>query len=444
MTDSPQTIVPLEQVEENLVKLTLTIDPADFEKGLQHSYLKNRNKIMMPGFRKGRAPRKMIEVQYGKEFFYEDALDFVFPDAYKAAIKQHDLDVVSTPQADIDIQDDKVLIHVEVYTRPLAEIDGYKGLKYIDPDREVTEEEVNAEFDREREKNSRITTIADRAAIDGDIAVIDFEGFIDDEPFAGGKGENFELTLGSNSFIDTFEAQIVGKSPGDAFDVNVTFPDEYHAEELAGQPAVFKVTLHEIKQKELPEADDDFAQEVSEFDTFAEYAASIRQNISDRKNESAEVDIENQLVKTLSEMIEVNIPAPMLDMETDRILRDFANRVQSQGFDFGRYMQMMNTDLNGMRGLYKEQARQTLMCRLAVEAVARKENVEVSDDDYNAELDRLAEMYGIERERLAETIGEDEKDGIIADLKVKKAVEIVRAAAVAGEAEEVAEEENAG
>jgi len=440
MTDSPQTMVPLEQVEENLVKLTLTIDPADFEEGLQHSYLKNRNKITMPGFRKGRAPRKMIEVQYGKEFFYEDALDFVFPKAYQAAVKLHELDVVSSPEVDIDVQDDKVLIYVEVHTRPLAEIDGYMGLKYTDPDRDVTDEEVKAEIDKEREKNARITTIEDRAAIDGDIAVIDFEGFIDDEPFAGGKGENFELTLGSGSFIDTFEEQIVGKSTGDEFDVNVTFPEEYHAEEFAGKPAIFKVKLHEIKHKELPAADNDFAQEVSEFDTYSEYEASISQGIADRKNEAAETAIENELVKTLSEMVQVNIPVPMLNHETDRMLRDFANRVQAQGLDFGRYMQMMNTDLAGMRDMHKEQARHNLLCRLAVEAVARKEGIEISDDEYSAEVDRMAALYGIEREHF----GDDEKDAIIADMKVKKAVAIVRAAAIAGKVEEVADEGNAG
>ena len=431
MSESPQTMAPLEQIGENLVKLTLSIEPSRFEEGLHHAYLKNRNQITMPGFRKGRAPRKMIEAQYGKEFFYEDALDFVFPQAYEAAIKQHNLEVVSAPQVDIEEKDGGVLIFVEVYTKPQVEIEDYTGITYKEPQREATDEEVDAEIDKDKEKNARIITITDRRAESGDLVIIDFEGFVDDVPFPGGKGENFELALGSKSFIDTFEEQIVGKNTGDNFDVNVTFPKEYHAPELAGKPAVFKVKLHEIKHKELPAADDDFAQEVSEFDTLAEYKDSIKQKISKQKSDAAEIDIENQIIKALSEKITVNIPKPMVEAEVNRMLRDFASRVQSQGMDFSRYLQMMGMDVANLRMMYQEQASNSVLSRLAIEAVVKKEAIDVSEDEYNKEIDRLAELYSIEKEKLLESIGPDEADALKDDLKAKKAVDLVKAAAIA-------------
>jgi len=430
MSESLQ-VVPLEHIEENLVKLTLTIEPKRFEEGLNHAYMKNRHKVALPGFRKGRAPRKMIEVQYGKGFFYEDALDFVFPEAYEDAIKQHNLDVVSAPQVDIEEKDGQAIIYVEVYTKPQVDIEDYTGITYTKPDVQVTDEEIDAEVEKDREKNARIAAVDGRPAEDGDIVIIDFEGFIDDEPFPGGKGESFELALGSKSFIDTFEEQIVGKNIGDKFDVAVNFPEEYHAEELAGKPAVFKVALHEIKHKELPAADDDFAQEVSEFDTLAEYKDDIRQKIGKQKEAAADSEIENQLLKDLSERISVNIPKPMIDAEVDRMLREFAGRVQSQGIDFGRYMQMTGMDVNGLRTMYQEPALANVQSRLAIEAVVRKADIEVSDDEYSQEIDRLAELYSIEREKLVESIGTDEANALKEDLKAKKAFDLVKSSAIA-------------
>ncbi|MCL2377407.1 MAG: trigger factor [Defluviitaleaceae bacterium] len=445
MSDSTQKSALLEQLEENLVKLTLTIEAAPFEDALNRAYLKNRGKISLPGFRKGRAPRKMIEMQFGKEVFYEDALDFAFPDAFEAAIKEHGLDVVSAPSVDIEGgEDGGAIIYAEVYTKPVVEIEDYAGIEYTQPDVEVADEEVNAEIDREREKNSRIHSVTDRAAEDSDIVVIDFEGFVDDVAFPGGSAEKFELTLGSKSFIPGFEDQIIGKNIGDAFDVDVTFPEEYHAEELAGKPAVFKVVLHEIKHKEVPEADDSFAQEVSEFDTLDEYKADIKAKIAKRKADMADRDIENQLLKGLSERISLDVPKPMIDTESDRILRDFANRVQSQGMDFGRYMEMMGMDVNGLRAMYAEQAKQNVLSRLALEAIIKKEGLEASEEEYEQELDRLSEAYSIEKDKLVETIGEDEKEAIKEDVKAKKALDMIKAAAVAVEKkdEEEASEEN--
>jgi len=432
---SSDTKAPLAQIDENFVKLTLTIEPARFQEGLNAAYMKNRNKISMPGFRKGKAPRKMIEMQYGKEIFYEDALDFVFPDAYEAAVKEHNLDVVSQPSVDIEAADDgSAVVTVEVYTKPVVDIEDYSGITYVMPNSEVTDAEIDAELERERQKNARVITVTDRAVMDGDIAVIDFEGFVDGEAFSGGKGENFELTIGSKSFIDNFEDQIIGHITGDAFDVNVNFPEEYHASELAGKPAVFKIVLHEIRQRELPEINDDFAQEISEFDTIQELKGDIKKRIEDQKAQAADMEIENQVFTGLAGRIEANIPQPMIDSESNRLLRDFAERIQSQGMDFGRYMQMMGMDPSAMRGMYQEQAKQNVLSRLAIEAVVRKEGIEVNDEEYEQEINRLVELYKAPKDKFVESIGEDEGQAIREDLKAKKAFDMIRAVAVAVEA----------
>jgi len=442
MADSTKTAATLEQIEENLVKLTLHIEPAVFEKALQQSYLKNRGKIALPGFRKGRAPRKMIEMQFGKEVFYEDALDIVFPDAYDAALKEHDLDVVSAPEVDIDsVNDSGATLTVEVHTKPQIEAPDYTSLTYVQPDVSISDDEVNAEVDREREQNARIHSIDDRPAQDGDIVTIDFEGFTDDVPFPGGAAEGFELVLGSGSFIPGFEDQIIGKNLDDAFDVNVTFPEEYHAEDLAGKAAVFKVTLHEIQHKEVPEADDDFAQEISEFDTLAEYKEDIKSKISKRKAEEADRAIENRLLSKLAERVEPSIPQPMLDYEIDRIIRDMASRMQAQGMHIGQYMQMMGLDPAGMRDMYADNARENIKIRLALEAIVKKEGFDATDEEYDQELTRLAEQYHMERATLEESIGEDEAAAIKQDVKAKKAIDLIRAAAVEVEEEEESTEE---
>jgi trigger factor len=431
MSESTKSVSTLEKIEENLVKLTLNIEPAAFEKALNQAYLKNRGKISLPGFRKGRAPRKMIEMQFGKEVFYEDALDFAFPDAYEAALKEHDLDVVSAPEVDIQRADDgSAIIVAEVHTKPHVEIEDYTGLTYTRPDIAATDEEINGEVDRNREQNARIHIIEDRPAADGDTVTIDFEGFTDGEPFPGGAAQDFRLVLGSGSFIPGFEDQIIGKNPDDAFDVNVTFPEEYHSEDLAGKDAVFKVILHEIQLKEIPEADDDFAQEVSEFDTLDEFKDDIKSKILEQKTADAERQIENQLVAGLAKRMDVNIPQPMLDQENQRLMRDFADRVQSQGMHFGQYLQMMGMDVNGLRDMYKDQAREHVLIRLGLEAIVKQEDIEVGDEEYDQELTRLAELHRMERAALEESIGEDEAEAIRQDLKSRKAIDLIRAAAV--------------
>jgi len=445
MADSTKTPSTLEQIEENLVKLTLNIDPSSFEKALNQAYLKNRGKIALPGFRKGRAPRKMIEMQFGKEVFYEDALEIVFPDVYEAALKEHGLDVVSAPEVDIQEADGGAIITAEVHTKPQVDAPDYNGITYTQPDITITDEEVNAEVDRNREANARIHAIDDRPAQDGDIVNIDFEGFADGIAFPGGAAEGFELVLGSGSFIPGFEDQIIGKNLDDVFDVDVTFPEEYHAEDLAGKAAIFKVTLHDIQHKEIPEADDDFAQEVSEFDTLDEYKADIKSKILEHKQTDADRIIENQLLSGLAKRVSANIPQPMLDQENERLMRDFANRVQGQGMHFGQYMQMMGMDINGLRNMYADQARENVLIRLALEAIIKKEGLETSDEEYDEELTRLAEMHRMEKATLLESVNEDEADAIKQDVKAKKAIDMIRAVAVEvepTEEEEGKEEEN--
>jgi len=421
----------LEQIEENLVKLTLNIEPTHFEEALHRAYLKNRGEISLPGFRKGRAPRKMIEMQFGKEVFYEDALDFMFPDAFEAAVAEHNLDVVSSPKVEIKESEGGAIIHAEVYTKPHVEVEDYTGITYAQPDTEVTDDEINREVEREREKNARIHSVTDRAVQDGDIAVIDFKGFIDGKPFDGGDAEDLELQIGSGSFIDGFEDQLIGKNIGDEFDVNVTFPEEYHAEKLAGKPAVFEVYLHDIKLKELPDIDDEFAQEVSEFDTLEEYKDDIKLNIARQKAAFADREVESQILKGLSERISTNIPQPMIDFETDRLIREFANRIRSQGMDFGRYMEVTGMSIQDLRAMYAEQATGNILIRLAVESIVKQEDFKVSDEEFDKELTRLAEVYDIEKDKLMETVGENEAAAINEDIKAQKAIEKIKAAAVA-------------
>jgi len=422
----------IERLENHQIKLTVTIDPARFEEGMQAAYLKNRGKIRIQGFRPGKAPRKLIEMTYGKDFLYEDAINHVFPDIYEAALEEHGLDVVSRPDIDIEnVDENGAVLTVEVYVRPEYEIDSYSGIEYSPIPVIVEEEEITAEIERDREKNSRMTTIDNRPVQSGDIAVIDFEGFIDNVPFDGGKGENFELTIGSNSFIDTFEDQIIGHSIDDEFDVNVRFPDTYHAEHLAGVPAMFRVKVNGIKFKELPNADDDFAQEVSDFDTLGEYKDDIRARLAKRKQDHADADAENQILEALAQRIEMNIPEGMIQTETNRLMNEFANRLQSQGINFSQYLAMTGMDVERLSETYSIQAKTNVASRLALEAVERKEGITVSDEEYQAELTRIADIYKIEKDKVAETIGEHEQKMIRSDLAAKKAYDMVKAVAIA-------------
>jgi len=422
----------MEKIDNHRVKLTLEVTAEQFADATQKAYLKNRGKINLPGFRKGKAPRQLIEMQFGKEIFYEDAIQTVFPEVYRAAVEEHNLEVVSEPEIDVDTKDaSKVLIFAEVTLKPEASVTSYKGLTYTKPETAVTDEEVDADINTAREKNSRMITVEDRAVADGDIVTIDFEGFVDDVAFEGGKGENYELTIGSHQFIDTFEEQLIGKEIGADVEVNVTFPTPYGNEDLAGKPALFKVKIHGIKMKELPEVNDEFAQDVSEFDTLDEYKTDIRTKLAARKEESAKREIENLVVEALVAQTEVDIPEVMFETETRHMLEDFSRRIQMQGLTMEQYMMYTGMDANALMASYRENAEKNVKARLALECVAKMENADVTDEDFAAEFDRMAEMYRVDRERIESMVGENEKKGLAKDIKVQKALAVIVENAIA-------------
>jgi len=421
-----------EKLENQRAKLTMEVAAEQFEGALQKAYLKNRTKINLPGFRKGKAPRKLIEMQFGKEVFYDDALNMVFPEVYRAAIEEHELEVVSEPTVDLNTDDaSKILIMAEVTLKPEVSVKTYKGLTYKKPETEVTEEEVDKDVDAAREKNARMVTVEDRAVQDGDIANIDYEGFADGVPFDGGKGEGYDLTIGSHTFIDTFEEQLVGKKIGDELEVNVTFPEGYQNEELSGKPVVFKVKVNGIKVKELPEANDEFAQDVSEFDTMEAYREDIRKKLAEAKEANAKREIENGVVESLVEQLDADIPEIMYENEVRQMVEDFSRRMQMQGLTMEQYFMYTGMDPKGLMDSYRENAEKNVKARLALEFVAKTENPEITDEDFNAELDRMAEMYRIEREKLDTMIGENEKKGIRKDLQVQKALAAIVENAIA-------------
>ena len=417
----------VENVEKNKVKLTFTLGPEEFEQGIQKAYNKNKAKFNLPGFRKGKAPRKFIEASYGKEIFYEDAINVLLPDAYDAAIKEAGLDTVARPEIDVTeiSAESGAVIVAEVYTKPGVSISDYKGVAYTPADVAATEEEIHEELKRAQEKNARIITIEDRPVQKGDITVIDFEGFIDGVPFEGGKAENYELTIGSGSFIDTFEDQIIGKNTGDAFEVNVKFPEDYGQESLQGKPAVFKVKVNEIKFKEMPELNDEFAQDVSEFDTLDEYKTDVKTKIEERKQQQAEQDKEDQIVKAVVAKAEIDLPQVMIDNQVESMVRDFANRLQRQGMNMETYMMYTGMDEKALRESYAENAELQVRARLCLEAVAALENIAVIEEEIDEEIGRIASMYHMEKEKLLEVMRAEEKEGLVKDLKTQKALQLL-------------------
>ena len=425
-----------ERLEGSKVKLTMDVSPDVLERGLQAAYLKNRGKINMPGFRQGRAPRKLIEKTYGKEIFYEDAVNVLLPELYEAALEEHSFDVVSRPEFDIEKIDAAkgATILAEFFVKPEITLTNYLGLKYKKPNEEAEDAEIDAVITQEQQKNSRIVTVDDRAVLDGDIAIIDFEGFVDGVAFEGGKGEDYELKIGSKSFIDTFEDQIIGKNIGDEFDVNVTFPDPYGNENLAGKPAVFKVKVNGIQFSELPELNDDFAQEFSEFDTFAEYKASIKETIEKDKKERVEADIENQLVMELVKILdETNpiIPESMFENEIENMTRDFTQRLAQQGMRMDMYLNYMGSDIETLRESFRPNAINNVKGRLAIEAAARNENFEVSDTDVSEEFDKMAEVYRMERDKIEASMSKRDIEMLKKDIQVKKTLKKIKENAVA-------------
>lgn len=422
----------VEKLEKNMVKLTIETSAEEFEAALEKAYLKNRGKINLQGFRKGKAPRAMIEKMYGASIFYEDAANLIMPEAYEKAALESGLDIVSRPEIDV-VQVEKgmpFIFTAEVAVKPEVTLGDYKGLEVEKTDVEVTEEEILAELDKVREQNSRTISVTDRAVVDGDITTIDFEGFADGVPFEGGKGTDYELTIGSHSFIDTFEEQLIGKNIGEEVEVNVTFPAEYHAPDLAGKPALFKVTVKDIKSKELPELDDEFAKDVSEFDTLDEYKADIKSTILERKTKEAVRVKEDKLVDKVIENATMEIPEAMIDTQVRQMADEFAQRLQMQGLSVEQYFQFTGMDGNKMIEQMKPQAVKRIQSRLVLEAIVKAENITVSDEAFDKEVEQMAASYKMELDKLKELISEKEKEQIVMDIAVQKAVDFVVETAV--------------
>lgn len=418
----------VEQMEEkNMVKLVIETTAEEFEKGLNEAYNKNKGKITLPGFRKGKAPRKMVEKFYGAEVFYEDAANAIIPEAYAEAAEESKLEIVSQPKIDVvQLEQGKPFIFsAEVAVKPEVELGQYKGVEVAKVDSEVTDEDIANELKKVQEQNSRTISVAERAVKDGDMTVIDFEGFVDGKAFEGGKGENYPLTIGSHSFIDTFEDQIIGMNIGDEKEINVTFPEEYHAEELKGKPATFKVKVNEIKEKQLPELDDDFAQDVSDFDTMDAYKESLVSQLKERKANEAKVKKEDEAMEKIIEAAKMDIPEAMINTQVNRMAEDFARRLQQQGLSIEQYFQYTGMTAEKIIDDMKPEALTRIKSRLVLEAIVKAENVEVSDDEVNAELQKMADMYKMELDKVKELMGEAEMKQVKEDLAVQKAVDLI-------------------
>ena len=414
----------VEKLENNMAKLTIEVPANDLEKALQSAYMKQKNKISMQRFRKGKVPRQMIEKMYGPEIFNDDAANALIPKAYSEAYDECDLEIVSRPEINIvQIEKGKSFIFTaDVATKPEVKLGEYKGLEVDKVSTRVTQKEVDAKIQEEAEKNAREVVVTDRPVADGDEVILDFEGFVDGEAFEGGKGENYPLTIGSGSFIPGFEEQLVGAEAEKEVEVKVTFPEDYHAEELKGKEAVFKCTVHEIKAKELPEIDDEFAAEVSEFDTLEEYKADVKAKIKEQKAADGKRNQEDQAVEQAVKNAEYEIPQPMIDTQTTQMVEDFAQRIQSQGITLEQYFQFTGLTAEKMMEDMKPQAIKRIETRLVLEAIAKAENIEITDEKVDEELAKMAESYKMEVEKLKEFMGENEKKQMKEDLAVQEAV----------------------
>ena len=414
----------VEKLEKNMAKLTIEVPASDLEKALQSAYKKQKNKISLPGFRKGKVPRQMIEKMYGAEIFFDDAANEIIPKAYADAYDECELEIVSRPEINIvQIEKGKPFIFTaEVATKPEVTLGEYKGLEVDKVSTRVTQKEVEAKIEEEAEKNARTVTVEDRAVQDGDEVILDFEGFVDGEAFEGGKGENYPLTIGSGSFIPGFEEQLVGAEAEKEVEVKVTFPEDYHAEELKGKEAVFKCTVHEIKAKELPEIDDEFAAEVSEFDTLDEYKADVKAKIKEQKATDGKRKQEDQAVEQAIKNASYEIPDAMVDTQVSQMANDFAQRIQSQGLTMEQYYQFTGMTEEKMNEEFKPQAVKRIETRLVLEAIAKAENIEISDEKLDEEIAKMAEAYKMEADKLKEFMGDAEKKQMKEDMAVQEAV----------------------
>lgn len=417
----------LENVEKNKVKLTIEVASELFEDGMKKSYQKNVKYINVPGFRKGKAPRKMIEKMYGPAVFYEDAVNFIIPDAYDEAVKEADIHPVSQPEIDIVTigeADKPFVFTAEVFTKPEVKLGTYKGVEIEKVENKVTDADVDAEVASMREKNSRMVTVEDRAAENGDITTIDFEGFCDGVAFEGGKGTDYELTLGSGTFIPGFEEQIVGKKIGEEFDVNVKFPEEYHSEELKGKDAVFKVTLKGIKVKELPTLDDELAKDVSEFDTLDALKEDIKAKLTKEAENKTKAEIENRALEAAVEGAEIDLPECMVDNQVEKMLEDYAYRLKSQGIDMKMYLQYTQMTEDQLKEQMKPSAKQQVLGSLVLEKIAELEKLEATDEDIEKEFDKIAETYKMEKDKIRELMGAN-IDAMKQDIVTNKALDVL-------------------
>ena len=416
--------VKTEQIEKNLVKLTFEVPAEDFAKAINDSYKKNAKKFNIPGFRKGKAPKAIIEKYYTEAVFYDDAINAVLPDAYDAAVKESGVDVVARPEIDVDEikKGENVVFTALVTTKPEVKLGDYKGIEIPKFDYTVTDEDVQKEIEAAQQKNARVTTLDEGAVENGNIAVIDFEGFCDGVAFEGGKGEDYDLEIGSNTFIPGFEEQLVGAKVGDLVDVNVTFPEEYHAPDLAGKEALFKVTVKEIKVRELPEVDDDFASEASEFETLADWKADIKAKLEEKAVDRAKIDSENAVVEKVVENAEVEIPAAMLDAQVEREYQEFAQRLMYQGMNIDMYMQYTGATEESMKEQMKPQAEKKLLGSLVLEAIQVAEGIEAGPEEVELELVDMSKKYNMELDKLKELMGEAELENLKKDLGVQKTV----------------------
>ena len=417
----------VEKKEDNTAVLTITVDAAKFEVAIKEAYNKKKGSFQIPGFRKGKAPQNMIEKMYGAGVFYEEAANICMPDAYDEAATESGLEIVSRPEVEVtQIEKGKDFIfNATVALKPEVTLGEYKGIEVETTEITVTDEDIDAEINKVREQNSRIVPVEDRAIEDGDIATIDFEGFVDGNAFEGGKGEDYALTIGSHSFIDTFEEQLIGKSIGDEVEVNVTFPEKYQVEDLQGKPALFKVKVKGIKVKELPEVDEDFVQDISEFDTVDEYKEDVKKTILERKEKAAKTDKENKIIEKIIEGAKMEIPDAMVNEQSKMMVNEMAQNMQSQGLTIEQYMQFTGLTPELMAEQMKPQALKRIQSRLVLEAVADAEGFEISDEEVDEQIKKMAESYQMEFDKLKEYIGENETKQMKSDLAVQKAVDFI-------------------
>ena len=419
--------VKVENLEHNMAKLTIEVSAEELEKALNTAYNKQKRQISVPGFRKGKVPRAMIEKMYGAEIFYEDAANELMQQTYPSAVDESGVDIVSRPTVDVvQIEKGKPFIYTaEVATRPEVTLGKYMGVTVTKIDTSVTEDEVEAELENQRNTNARTVTVTDRPVKEGDTAVIDFEGFVDGVAFDGGKAENHSLEIGSHSFIDTFEDQLVGKNAGDEVEVNVTFPEEYQAADLAGKPAVFKVKINEIKAKELPELNDEFAQDVAGVDTLAEYKEELKKNLTEKKENEAKKTKEDEAIQKIIDKSKMDLPEAMIDTQCETMVNEFAQRIAQSGLSMDQYLQFSGMTVDQLKEQVRPEAETRIKSSLVLEQIAKEENIEVSDEDIDAEIEKMAKAYGMEADKLKEYMGDSEKEPMKRDLAITKAVDLI-------------------